>query len=414
MSRSAGLQADGQLDCADIVAVEAPPPPPYSPLDPCDGGLGGGESEPVLPTGLVVAADTERTLATQLLLPDGMLAVVLEGFASVAATVRVADADGLLGVAAAFYRDSSGGPAVAASSTVDEKTGRRTVRFAPDEPHTGGGVRAECSITLPESAALGELALRLPAGSQLDIESVARAMVRRLDVAMISGAARLTQVCAGSMRVAVGDGSIDATGMVAAEAAEFIACSGSVQVRGCSAKAIRANTPGARLGMSELLAEALSISGRQADIAVSASAADSVAVNTCAGAVTLDGVSAGSLDVRTDTAPVRGSWSIGRRATIAVGAAMVQGRMAVASDEVHAAISASGWPVQLSVSDSFRGAFDVSAAGSIANVGFAGATTHERRPHRVQGVVGTGPSSLRITNAQAPVAVTTFPPASAI
>ncbi|KAJ2713871.1 hypothetical protein H4R19_002031 [Coemansia spiralis] len=402
MSFCTDVHAGGEVGCERPAEVL----PPYSPLDPSDEGLDGSdEIAPALPTDMAVSVGAELTSAAQLLLPVGGLAVTLEGFANVRATVRVASTGSLLGVAAVFDHGGSG-PAVIASSTVDEKTSRRMVRFVPGPGLMG--VRVVCTITVPRSAALDELALRLPAGSQLEIEQVGRAMVQRLDVAVISGSVWLSQVGAGRVRVAVGSGTIDAFAVDADEAAEFIACSGRVRVGGCAAKVIRSNTPGARLTMSDLHAEALSISGRQAEIAVSAVAAKSVTVATCAGAVTLDAITTESLDVRTETAPVRGSWAIGRRVSIVAGAAMVQGRLSLASNEVHAAISTSGWPVQLAVSDSFRGFFDVTAAGSIANVGFAAATAHERRPHRVQGVVGTGPSSLRITNARSPIVVTTF------
>ncbi|KAJ1726791.1 hypothetical protein LPJ61_004957 [Coemansia biformis] len=423
MSLGACIRNGGLLDCEPPPVLAAEALPPYTLVDPGSDAAGDGDAlsgdtgaavaAPMLPTDMAVTAGAGPTSAAQLLLPVGSVAVALEGFASVTATVRVDDSGasgGLLSVAAVFHREGqhSRGPAVIASSQADEKAGRQTIRFAPAPEHAGEAVHAECSIAVPAAAALNELVLRLPAGSRLDIAQIDRAMVRRLDVAMVAGTVQLSQVGAGHLRVAVADGTISARDVDAGEAAEFVVCSGAIRVCGCTAKAIRANAPGARLAMSDLRAEALSIRGCQADIAVRTVAAKTVTVSTSRGAVALDGIAAESLDVRTDTAPVRGSWNISRSLAIAASSAMVQGRLSLASEQVQTAISTSSWPVQLAVDSSFRGCFDVRASGSIAKVDLAGTTVHERHPHWTQGVAGTGSSSLRITNANSPVVVTAF------
>ncbi|KAJ2780395.1 hypothetical protein H4R18_003476 [Coemansia javaensis] len=406
-------------DIADMDCCPPPgeAPPPYAPFDTDQGPpiAGDGPSAPpadgeppppppLVSTEMAVATRAGRTVASQLLAPPGAIALEVADFGSVAVTVRAGETSGgLVRVGATLQHGP--GVAVAATSQVD-KAGQRTIRLGA----AAGNARAqvECEIVLPTgaAAALDALALRLPAGTWLDVAGIGRGVVRRLDVAVIAGAVQLAHVHADSLRVAVVDGAISAADVAVGQAAEFVACAGQVRLSRCAAATVRANTPGAALVMREVAAETLSVRGRQAAIALRDARATVATVRTAAGSVVLDGVAAETLDVRTETAPVHGAWTVGRALRIAADSAMVQGQLALAADAVQAAVTTAGWPVRLAVARSFRGFFDVRAAGSVATFDLADAVFHERAPHHLQGVVGTGPSSIRVASAGSPVVIT--------
>ncbi|KAJ2162092.1 hypothetical protein GGF46_000967 [Coemansia sp. RSA 552] len=399
--------------------------PPYSPfeLDELDAitlehaaAATSGCNPPPTPTALLEATAGGRTCMSQLLAPKDNLHITLEGMASTAMTVRLDEAGaygGLVCIKARFnYPKPSGGggpqaPVVGSSSKGHEKSNTTTVRFGATLPeHTGGDVHAVCNVTLPNMANLAELMLRLPANSRLCIVPGGSKVFRRLNVAVVSGAVQLVHVDTESMRVAVANGDIEATDVASSRLAEFVAIDGAMRIRNCTtAGAIRISSPGATVSAQRLQAYRISAKCGHGALELNQATAKTISASTGAAAVILKGIKADDLDVQSETGPVCGSWAVSRRLSITAHSAIIQGSLRLGGTAVRARIRTRSWPVQLAVDRSFTGAFDVCSENSIASFGFPQAIFHRRSPHRIQGVVGIGPHSLIVDNANSPTVI---------
>ncbi|KAJ2080595.1 hypothetical protein H4R24_002958 [Coemansia sp. RSA 988] len=368
----------------------------------------------VTPTGLLVTRKSGLTTATQLLIPKGSLAFVIEDTFDVTVTVRADKSDGigngLIYVSAKHQHEQLNNdiqsPVIRAVSRTDEKANCTTLYFGFCSEHVCERRRLECEIILPATSALSELSLRLPSGSQLDISQIMQPMVQSLNVAMIAGTIQLANIGVKKMRVAVADGSIGALNIMATDLIEFIAMGDQMNIKKCTSDgAFRVNLSEGNLSMSQITAGLVSIKGRFVGISMSDVKTRSGYIDTNCGFMGMNRIEAEVLDVRTNTGGVRGCWKISHALTIIARSAIVEGGLELVGDCVHATVKTHDWPVHLAVSENFRGYFDVRTANSVARCGLLNPILYEHHSHWLQGVIGTGASRIVIESANSPVVI---------
>ncbi|KAJ2824379.1 hypothetical protein IWW50_003361 [Coemansia erecta] len=192
---------------------------------------------------------------------------------------------------------------------------------------------------VPAAADMDALTLRLPKQSRLEITDIAGSMIKRLDAAVVSGAVQLTQLDVCKLRVAIADGTIDSLDVSVKEIAEFIAIAGQVSASQCSH-----------------------------------------------GSATFEDTSADALSVRTETAPIRGNWTISQSLIILADSAIIRGKLDISGNNIRVSAKTSNWPLQLSISNDYAGSFGIRAVNSVISFGFGSATIYEQTPNWLHGV----------------------------
>ncbi|KAJ2497709.1 hypothetical protein GGH96_004892 [Coemansia sp. RSA 1972] len=413
-----------QLFDAQLPALLAEELPPYMPFELVDSDVLAqtqahasqiaAETPALLPTDMQIVASSSTVVAHQLLAPTGTVSFTLESMAAASVTVRGADDNSytdLLSINVKFYsQDSSNGdldaPMVNATSNTDEKAGNTLIRIALAPAHIDKRVHVECEIIVPLAANLAELILRLPTQTRLEIVHIVSPMVKRLDVAMIAGTVRLASISASKIRIAVADGTIDAHKVIVVNTTEFIAISGQVTVSQCAlGKTCRFNAPRANVSVCNLQADTVSMQCTQSTLLVRKATAKVITVSCSHGSVTLDNIGVESLNVRTETAPICGSWSVSRSLDVVAQSAIIHGQVNISGSDTRVFAKTSDWPLQLSVNKEYEGSFGIRTVNGVINFGFGNAVVYEQTPNWLYGVVGTGACRLQAENTNSPIVI---------
>ncbi|KAJ2900136.1 hypothetical protein IWW38_000676 [Coemansia aciculifera] len=411
------FEATGESDSYAAAAApiwEPPQPPEWLELS--------HEPEVVAtgPTDMTTIPSDTSTLATQLLRPANGISLKLEGFKAAKVVVRTDNEqkyNGLVSISARFRHNpvslGSNESPVRASSQAAEKTGMVQIEFAvaPEQHADSCEVVAKLDLVLPRGAMLPCLVFRLPANSSLEFADIPRNTIERVDAAVVLGVVGLNHVHAGSLRVAIGDGHVKAAGVTVSHGpAEFVAMRGYIHVYECIANggSVRVNAPDAIVKLKSIAASKVQVRAARAPTTIHSVVADAMTVESVSGHLALDDIAVRVLEVSAETSPVTGSWDIGERIHVAVASAIIQGRLSVTGDNVHAYFATSEWPVRLSICRDFVGHFDIRTTNGVVNLGLAEAVLSKDQPHHRQGTIGAGTNGLSVMSTNSPVVIDTY------
>ncbi|KAJ2656124.1 hypothetical protein IWW48_005174 [Coemansia sp. RSA 1200] len=241
---------------------------------------------------------------------------------------------------------------------------------------TSGEIGSEYEIVVPtRERRIQQLNLRLSENSHLEMRQCAGTEELCIDVAVVEGSVVLRQVPAiRGMRVSIGSGTIEAQNFSCLGDAQLVAMQGRIHLERAASACLFLNTTLATVVVTDSRAHSINVKTQTAPVSLHrTNATDTIDVSSVSGAVSLDDISTRFLTVVTDTASVSGVWAVSEQLRIFAGLAAVHGRLQrLENDQTTSALGSCeciirtrGKPVHLQVDESFSGAFDLRARGSV-------------------------------------------------
>ncbi|KAJ2701945.1 hypothetical protein FB645_004477 [Coemansia sp. IMI 203386] len=251
-----------------------------------------------------------------------------------------------------------------------------------------------------------ELLLRLPSNTQLVVQNIKQGVLGRLDAAVIQGVIEMQSVVVDNLRLATGDGSIDAIDVAVQTAAKFVAISGGVHLRQCTAdKSIVIKTPEAKTSICSVISQRIDLYAGTKPINADNVQAETIHATSNSGHISMD-CAAKELVIKTNSGPIRGAWNVSQLMDITAVSAIVRGSVEFSGDAARAKIRACGWPVSLAVNKEYLGHYNIRTVNSVVNFGLPRGTRYENHSHWCQGVIGIAANVLDVENANAPIVIT--------